>query len=55
MGALHLGDDSGALIIFTITAVLNTFLLYFIMKSIKKLFQRVKENDELNENKKLDF
>lgn len=55
MGALHLGDDSGALIIFTVTAILNVFLLYFITKSIKGLFQRVEERDKLIKKKKMDF
>lgn len=36
MGTLHLGDDKGAIILISITAVLNAFLIYLIAKPKKK-------------------
>jgi RsiW-degrading membrane proteinase PrsW (M82 family) len=36
MGALHLGDDSGAIVTLSFTAILNASLLFWICKPRKK-------------------
>jgi hypothetical protein len=37
MGGLHLGDDKGVIILISVPAVLNTFLLYLLVRPKKKL------------------